>query len=151
MNSGRIEQYGTPDEVYQRPMTEYVAKFLGIRNRLQLTYDGAWASEIGPLAGDLSILGSDTTPLQLYARPTNLGLSRQIHSVTPRTLILPPARIKDASIWVARWNIYCKRMTLFFMSAKPLHMSEFEPGELVHPCLAHEDALLYRVGRLIGA
>ena len=149
MNSGRIEQYGTPDEVYQRPMTEYVAKFLGIRNRIALTYDGAWASEIGPLAGDLSILGSDTAPLQLYARPTNLGLSRQIDSVTARTLILPPARIKDALYMGGEMEYLLQAHDVVLHVRKAASHERFEPGELVHPCLAHEDALLYRGGRLI--
>ena len=32
MNDGRIEQVGTPDELYNRPETEYVARFLGDTN-----------------------------------------------------------------------------------------------------------------------
>jgi len=34
LNSGRLEQIGTPDEVYNRPATEYVATFLGAANLL---------------------------------------------------------------------------------------------------------------------
>src|SRR5438105_4854290 len=34
LNAGRIEQIGTPDEVYNRPETEYVATFLGAANLL---------------------------------------------------------------------------------------------------------------------
>jgi spermidine/putrescine transport system ATP-binding protein len=34
MNSGRIEQLGPPDELYERPMTPFVAGFLGISNLL---------------------------------------------------------------------------------------------------------------------
>jgi sulfate transport system ATP-binding protein len=34
INAGRIEQIGTPDEVYNRPETEYVATFLGAANLL---------------------------------------------------------------------------------------------------------------------
>jgi ABC-type sugar transport system ATPase subunit len=29
LNGGKIEQYGSPDEIYQRPATSFVAKFLG--------------------------------------------------------------------------------------------------------------------------
>src|SRR6266403_1480580 len=32
MKAGKIEQLGSAREVYDRPATEYVAKFLGIRN-----------------------------------------------------------------------------------------------------------------------
>jgi sulfate transport system ATP-binding protein len=40
MNRGRVEQVGTPDEVYDRPATPFVFGFLGHVNRLP---DGAWA------------------------------------------------------------------------------------------------------------
>src|SRR5262249_61189849 len=33
MNAGRIEQVGTPSEVYERPATPFVAGFPGQRNR----------------------------------------------------------------------------------------------------------------------
>jgi sulfate transport system ATP-binding protein len=34
LNAGRLEQIGTPDDVYNRPETEYVATFLGAANLL---------------------------------------------------------------------------------------------------------------------
>src|SRR3954471_22609070 len=34
-NNGRIEQIGTPSEVYQRPANEFVASFVGISNLLE--------------------------------------------------------------------------------------------------------------------
>src|SRR4029078_8660445 len=34
INAGRIEQIGTPDEVYNKPETEFVATFLGAANLL---------------------------------------------------------------------------------------------------------------------
>ncbi|HEX6490518.1 MAG TPA: TOBE domain-containing protein [Gaiellaceae bacterium] len=34
MNQGRIEQLGSPDELYERPQTAFVAGFLGISNLL---------------------------------------------------------------------------------------------------------------------
>jgi spermidine/putrescine transport system ATP-binding protein len=40
MNAGRIEQLGTPDELYERPRTPFVAGFLGVSNLLQGTVAG---------------------------------------------------------------------------------------------------------------
>ena len=34
MRHGRIEQYDTPEHVFERPATEYVAAFIGMSNRL---------------------------------------------------------------------------------------------------------------------
>ncbi len=35
MNAGRIEQFSTPQELYDRPETEYVANFIGSLNRIE--------------------------------------------------------------------------------------------------------------------
>jgi spermidine/putrescine transport system ATP-binding protein len=40
MNSGRIEQLGTPDDLYERPQTAFVAGFLGISNLLSGRAEG---------------------------------------------------------------------------------------------------------------
>jgi spermidine/putrescine transport system ATP-binding protein len=40
MNSGRIEQLGSPSELYEEPQTAFVAGFLGISNLLPGTVDG---------------------------------------------------------------------------------------------------------------
>ena len=40
MRDGRIEQLGTPRDVYQRPVTEFVAEFVGASNRLPATVVG---------------------------------------------------------------------------------------------------------------
>jgi sulfate/thiosulfate transport system ATP-binding protein len=40
VNEGRIEQVGTPDEVYRRPATPFVFGFLGEANWLETTVDG---------------------------------------------------------------------------------------------------------------
>jgi iron(III) transport system ATP-binding protein len=47
MKEGRIEQIGDPGEVYSRPATEYVADFLGARNKLKLHSDGDGIARVG--------------------------------------------------------------------------------------------------------
>jgi iron(III) transport system ATP-binding protein len=34
MNAGKIEQLGTPEEIYERPVSEFVARFIGAANVL---------------------------------------------------------------------------------------------------------------------
>src|SRR5256886_1758369 len=46
LNEGRLEQIGTPDEVYNHPQTEYVATFLGAANLLLGVASGGFV-EIG--------------------------------------------------------------------------------------------------------
>jgi ABC-type Fe3+/spermidine/putrescine transport system ATPase subunit len=49
MNQGRIEQIGTPAEVYEQPLTRFVSDFIGVCNFLHGTVrgrsDGAWVVE----------------------------------------------------------------------------------------------------------
>jgi iron(III) transport system ATP-binding protein len=46
MREGRIEQYDTPEHVFERPATEYVAEFIGMSNRLICEHhDGSWACD----------------------------------------------------------------------------------------------------------
>jgi spermidine/putrescine transport system ATP-binding protein len=41
MSNGRVEQIGTPNEVYEEPTTTYVADFLGVSNLMDAKADGA--------------------------------------------------------------------------------------------------------------
>jgi iron(III) transport system ATP-binding protein len=48
MNSGRIEQVGTPEDIFQRPQSEFVARFIGATNILRGQADGSMV-RCGPL------------------------------------------------------------------------------------------------------
>jgi iron(III) transport system ATP-binding protein len=48
MNQGVIEQAGSPEEIYQRPRTEFVARFIGGTNILR----GRWDGHDGVAAGN---------------------------------------------------------------------------------------------------
>lgn len=37
MNQGKIEQYATPQQIYQQPQTEFVARFIGFQNFIDIT------------------------------------------------------------------------------------------------------------------
>jgi putative spermidine/putrescine transport system ATP-binding protein len=67
INAGRIEQVGAPDEVYQRPASVFVAKFLGEANLLPLDRNG----EIAGMGIRLPSPSGGTAVI----RPENLGLS----------------------------------------------------------------------------
>src|SRR6266480_692451 len=46
MSNGRVEQIGSPEEVYEEPTTAYVADFLGVSNMMTARADGA-AGRVG--------------------------------------------------------------------------------------------------------
>lgn len=47
MRAGRIEQIGTPEELYSMPANAFVADFVGLSNRVPATIDGAVAQALG--------------------------------------------------------------------------------------------------------
>ncbi|WP_324274006.1 ABC transporter ATP-binding protein [Blastococcus brunescens] len=54
LRSGRLEQVDTPDELYERPATAFVAEFVGTMNRVPATVSGGEVQLLGvrrPLAG----------------------------------------------------------------------------------------------------
>jgi spermidine/putrescine transport system ATP-binding protein len=62
MNSGHIEQLGSPDDLYERPATGFVARFLGVSNLLE-----------GEAAGDGTVRLSDGTTVQAPASSGRRG------------------------------------------------------------------------------
>ncbi len=73
MNNGKIEQIGTPEEVYYTPRTEFVALFLGRTNLLKAQASGMEAyTELGALMINRPASGDVT----LSIRPEHLTLER---------------------------------------------------------------------------
>ncbi|MCB5164158.1 ABC transporter ATP-binding protein [Streptomyces bambusae] len=77
MNQGRIEQCGTPEDVYERPTSTFTASFMGTSNLVPGTYragavhlDEGPALPVGPRAGL-----ADGTRVNLSIRPEKIWLS----------------------------------------------------------------------------
>ncbi|MBY8339311.1 ABC transporter ATP-binding protein [Streptomyces spinosirectus] len=77
MNEGRIEQCGTPEDIYEHPASRFVASFMGTSNLMSGTYrDGEVALEQGPAlpVGTRSGI-SDGTAVSVSVRPEKIWLS----------------------------------------------------------------------------
>jgi sulfate transport system ATP-binding protein len=76
MNEGRIEQVGTPDEVYEHPATPFVYRFLGSVNLFHgRVHEGR--AEIGALVLDApEHAKANNTPAEAYARPHEIEVLR---------------------------------------------------------------------------
>jgi iron(III) transport system ATP-binding protein len=80
MNQGVIEQAGSPEDVYQRPRTEFVARFLGGTNLFKGRWDGADGVACGRglvlrcAEGDFSATGD--TAVSVRHHDVRLGAQR---------------------------------------------------------------------------
>jgi ABC-type Fe3+/spermidine/putrescine transport system ATPase subunit len=78
LNEGKLEQIGTPDEVYNHPATEYVAMFLGAANLLLGVATGGFV-EIGTArlpAGKETKRFRDGQSVKLVFRPEDVCISQ---------------------------------------------------------------------------
>jgi sulfate transport system ATP-binding protein len=73
LNDGRLEQVGSPDDVYDHPATPFICEFLGEANRLPVKVVGGQA-----FFGDRPVLGglsqNQAGPGSLYVRPQHLRI-----------------------------------------------------------------------------
>jgi sulfate/thiosulfate transport system ATP-binding protein len=77
MNAGRLLEVGPPDELYQRPQTEFVATFLGTANLL-LGRCGDGGVQLGPLRFPLTTAarpGDGDRRVQVLFRPEDIALA----------------------------------------------------------------------------
>jgi len=78
LNGGRVQQIGTPEEVYLEPVNSFVADFMGYRNLLEMTAMGVDGDrlrlvgegiELAAIPGDLDALNG---PVTVAMRPEDL-------------------------------------------------------------------------------
>lgn len=73
MNQGRIEQVGTPDEIYDVPATPFVFEFVGEANRLNLLPISGRVTL--PAGETLAVQAAAQEALQFYFRPQDVRVS----------------------------------------------------------------------------
>ena len=91
MNAGKIEQAGTPEDIYNRPRSEFVARFIGSSNVIKgKALDGARIDFAG---SPLLCVGEPMTagrPTPVSIRPHDIGISTgkpaQTENIVPATV-----------------------------------------------------------------
>jgi thiamine transport system ATP-binding protein len=72
MNAGSIEQVGTPEEIYRRPRSVFVARFLGLSNILEI--EESTAEKARTSIGSFSLNGA-TDPRALLIHPDGVRVA----------------------------------------------------------------------------
>jgi ABC-type Fe3+/spermidine/putrescine transport system ATPase subunit len=84
LNKGRIEQLGPPNEIYRKPATPFIARFVGNANvvpvELRPSRDGMSMLEIGGNRLEIAAV-SDTGSAWLVLRPEAIRLTRDLSGV----------------------------------------------------------------------
>jgi sulfate transport system ATP-binding protein len=82
LHRGRVEQIGTPEEIYDRPATEFVASFVGSMNVLDgQVHEGRTA--LGTLAIHAPPGTGDGASVRAFVRPHDVELRARIDEAAP--------------------------------------------------------------------
>ena len=83
MDSGRIAQEGSPQEIYGHPVNEFVASFIGSTNLILATYDGPSPS----VAGYVRVT-TEFGPMEVPANPQLDPSKKVIVAIRPEDIVL---------------------------------------------------------------
>lgn len=103
MNHGRIEQLGTPQDLYELPRTGFVAAFLGQSNLLPATVvSNAGGIVTARTAGGVIAVPADRAvavsgDITIGVRPEKLALTASAPADDAARNVLGPGRVRDAS------------------------------------------------------
>lgn len=111
MNFGRVEQVGKPLELYYRPKTEFVARFLGLSNIIEVeTTDGVVK------LGNIELKMGTKGRVKVFFRPENVKIHRG-----------SDARVVDYEILPGRVRLMLELNGHTIISEQPLTDLPFDP------------------------
>lgn len=139
MNAGRLEQVGTPSDLYEHPHTRFVAGFIGNTNLLSCRSSGN--SE-----GFLSLLYGDC-PIQVSVPSmTPFPQGEILFSVRPEKIFLSPPDVSGVN------RIPCRIMTKAYLGPMiRVIMQDPQGHEITADVSSNSDAALFREGESVSA
>ena len=91
MSEGRVEQVGAPEEVYNAPATEFVARFLGAANIVEGRSTGAQGDAVGVEA---NVFGAVAVPREKAPKLTGAGPAKLVVRAE-KLRLAPPDRAPE--------------------------------------------------------
>jgi iron(III) transport system ATP-binding protein len=150
MKQGRVEQLGTPWEVFQAPVSEYVAAFIGMANRLEVVRaHGGWQTATGePVDIGSARVEGDRAAARL--RPDDVEIHRPGtavpagHMQLPATLVTAEygGRHYDVTVEYAGQTLHLKSP----IGADGTWVGDVPPGQNVVVSFSPRNARFYSNG-----
>ena len=148
MNAGRIEQIGQADDIYERPLTEFVAGFIGVSNIIEGTVE--------TITGDISMvrtgasmvraLGNGLNPgerVRLLIRPEKITISTEIANDSLTGTIESAIYLGESTHWkVSTGDGHT--LTVLEQNREPYDSSQSRVGQSVSVHWAPESAVVLK-------
>jgi len=127
LNEGRVEQIGSPSEVYNFPRTRFVASFVGTLNLLSGMVVNPGTGQIALGSQHLVLLQARRVPLRSGRKPSYLRRRSLVATPSPRpwkrSISSAPSSVfvPDWRVQWSRWTFSTIRITCCRGAAKPSH------------------------------
>ncbi len=79
INNGKVEQYATPQEIYDKPATPFVAEFVGQGNWLPFQQRNAQHAQVGSMQLRLADGAARADSGRLFCRPESISVNPPVH------------------------------------------------------------------------
>ncbi|NBA97903.1 putative 2-aminoethylphosphonate ABC transporter ATP-binding protein [Pseudomonas sp. R5(2019)] len=79
MNNGKVEQYATPQDIYDKPATPFVAEFVGQGNWLPFRRSSTSHAQVGALHMRLAPDAGSADRGRLFCRPEAISVNPPVH------------------------------------------------------------------------
>jgi putative spermidine/putrescine transport system ATP-binding protein len=139
LRDGRVQEVGTPEEVYLRPANRYVADFMGYRNMLELDVERAEGDDLVLSGPGLRLVGRPREPLRdgravAAVRPDDFRVGEEGDSTLDVTVDVVEYRGRD---WAVEGKVGSGEI-VHFVSGQPL-----SPGDRTVLGVARERVLVF--------
>jgi len=106
MNEGRVEQIGSPEDIYHSPSSVFVANFIGVANLLPATVQSNAGKDVTVLVGGNRLVQVEAGTRQwsvgdaatVMVRPERLHLSRESNGATALPTVVDAVLFQGSSI-----------------------------------------------------
>jgi sulfate/thiosulfate transport system ATP-binding protein len=132
LNKGKVEQTGTPDEVYEKPASPFVYRFLGDMNVFHGRLEAGHA-HIGDVV--VALAGHDETPhdcADLYVRPHELELGRQANGQGGIAAVIREIRRAGGTVRVGLQRLEDNGLVEAEVTREKYLEESYKEGEIVY-------------------
>jgi iron(III) transport system ATP-binding protein len=151
MRDGRIEQLDTPEMVFSRPRTEYVASFIGIDNVIELRRaDGRWTPGVGQLHG--AVADYESAVVRIRVRREDVKLHASADELGPSEIGVSGGTVVDVSFAGRKRAVVVDIGESRLFADLDASARIPDPGDVVVVSFDPKRALVYgEDGELVGA
>jgi ABC-type Fe3+/spermidine/putrescine transport system ATPase subunit len=147
MNQGRIQQIGTPREIYQSPRTDFVAQFVGSANMFQGEVDGGDAGHVRVRVNGIELVAARRADAPVTGQAA-VVIHPEAISLARRTAAADGPNVLDGKVldlaFLGRIQEVMVEVAGLPMRVTQVRGQNYDAGEAVQVVIAPDNVILLR-------